>query len=118
MTCIDKMNYCLTLQNLNELHMSHKKEVAPKSENEKEAQLKVHQRLPLFQKQNFIWMGIGGLLVAIGMLLMTGGKNTDPNTFDTDVVYSTMRVTVAPILIIAGLLVEVYAIFKRPVNQA
>jgi Protein of unknown function (DUF3098) len=98
--------------------MSQKKAVVPKTDSEKEAALKVHQRLPLFQKQNYIWMGIGGILVAIGMLLMTGGKNTDPNTFDTNVVYSSMRVTVAPILIIAGLLVEVYAIFKRPASQA
>ena len=98
--------------------MSQKKVVVIKTEIDKEAQLKVHQRLPLFQKQNYIWMGIGGLVVAIGMLVMTGGKNTDPNTFDTNLVYSTMRVTVAPILIIAGLLIEIYAIFKRPTTQA
>lgn len=68
---------------------------------------------PLFGKNNFIWMAIGGVIIALGMFLMSGGKNQDPNTFDYNVVYSTTRVTVAPILIVLGLLVEVYAIFKR-----
>ncbi|MDE3142541.1 MAG: DUF3098 domain-containing protein [Bacteroidota bacterium] len=68
---------------------------------------------PLFGKDNFIWMAIGGVIIALGMFLMSGGKNQDPNTFDYNVVYSTTRVTVAPILIVLGLLVEVYAIFKR-----
>lgn len=58
-------------------------------------------------------MAIGGIIIALGMFLMSGGKNQDPNTFDYNVVYSTTRVTVAPILIVLGLLVEVYAIFKR-----
>lgn len=68
---------------------------------------------PLFGKDNFIWMAIGGIIIALGMFLMSGGKNQDPNTFDYNVVYSTTRVTVTPILIVLGLLVEVYAIFKR-----
>jgi hypothetical protein len=29
-------------------------------------------------------------------------------------VYSTTRITIAPILILAGLMVEIYAIFKKP----
>jgi len=59
-------------------------------------------------------MLIGAIIVALGMVLMSGGKNQDPNTFDYNVVYSTTRITIAPVLIVAGLLVEVYAIFKRP----
>ncbi len=69
---------------------------------------------PLFVKDNYIWMAIGAAIIALGMILMTGGKNQDPNVFDTSVVYSTTRVTVAPILIVLGLLVEVYALFKKP----
>jgi hypothetical protein len=48
------------------------------------------------------------------MFLMAGGKNTDPTTFDPNVVYSKTRITVAPIVIIAGILIEIYAIFKKP----
>lgn len=79
------------------------------------AQKKVVKPLaPLFVKENYIWMAIGAVIVALGMLLMSGGKNQDPNTFDVKVVYSTTRITIAPILIVLGLLVEVYALFKKP----
>ena len=68
----------------------------------------------LFTKDNYTWMIVGAVIVALGMILMSGGKNQDPNTFDYNVVYSTTRITIAPILIVAGLLIEVYAIFKKP----
>src|SRR3954469_1916115 len=74
-------------------------------------------RLPLFEKDNFTWMIIGAVVVALGMFLMSGGKNPDPNQFDTKLVYSTTRITIAPILILAGLMIEIYAIFKRPKAQ-
>ena len=67
----------------------------------------------LFTKENYTWMAIGGITIAIGMFLMSGGKSTDPNVFNDDVVYSFTRITVAPILIIAGLIIEIYAIFKK-----
>jgi hypothetical protein len=59
-------------------------------------------------------MGIGAIVIAIGMFVLSGGKNQDPNQFDYKVVYSTARITIAPILILAGLMIEIYAIFKRP----
>ena len=68
----------------------------------------------LFTKDNYLWMGIGAAVVILGMLLMMGGKNENANTFDYKVVYSTTRITIAPILILAGLMIEVYAIFKNP----
>jgi len=71
-------------------------------------------KLPLFEKDNYMWMGIGAAVIAIGMFLMSGGKNEDPNQFDYKLVYSTTRITIAPILILAGFMVEIYAIFKRP----
>ncbi len=71
-------------------------------------------RLPLFEKDNYMWMGIGVAVIAIGMLVMSGGKNPNPNQFDYKMVYSTTRITIAPILILAGFVIEIYAIFKRP----
>jgi hypothetical protein len=58
-------------------------------------------------------MLIGAALILIGMLLMSGGKSADPNVFNTDEVYSFRRITLAPILIIAGFIVEIFAIFKK-----
>jgi len=59
-------------------------------------------------------MGIGGVVMLLGLLLMSGGKSADPNVFDVNEVYSFRRITIAPILIVAGLMVEVYAIMKKP----
>ena len=68
----------------------------------------------LFNKGNYILMLAGLALLAIGFILMAGGKSTDPKVFDPKVVYSTTRITVAPILIILGFIIEVVAIMKKP----
>jgi hypothetical protein len=68
----------------------------------------------LFTKDNYIWMIAGIIVMAIGIILMAGGKSDDPNVFKTNEVYSFRRITIAPILILLGLGVEVYAIFKKP----
>lgn len=73
---------------------------------------------PLFGKDNYMWMVIGAVVIAIGMFVMSGGKNENPNVFDTNVVYSTTRITVAPILILLGFVIEIYAIFKKPAVKA
>ena len=59
-------------------------------------------------------MLLGVVVIAIGMMLMVGGKSNDPNVFNYDEVYSGLRISVAPILIIIGLGIEIYAIFKKP----
>ena len=68
----------------------------------------------IFTRENYMWMLAGAVVMAIGMMLMAGGKNTDPNVFDASKVYSTNRITIAPLLILAGLVIEIYAIFKTP----
>ncbi|MGQ0740303.1 MAG: DUF3098 domain-containing protein [Bacteroidota bacterium] len=69
----------------------------------------------IFSKDNYRWMLIGLAVIAAGMFLMSGGKsNTDPSVFNKDAVYSTTRITVAPLLILLGLVIEVFAIFKKP----
>lgn len=73
-----------------------------------------HVKLPLFEKENYMWMAVGAVIIAIGMFLMAGGKNDNPSQFDYSVVYSTTRITIAPILIMLGFVVEIYAIFKKP----
>jgi FtsH-binding integral membrane protein len=66
-----------------------------------------------FGKDTYIWMGIGLLLIAVGMALMSGGAMPDANTWDNNLIYGFRRVTLAPIVILLGLAVEVYAIFKK-----
>lgn len=68
----------------------------------------------LFDKQNLRLMLIGAVVIAIGMILMVGGKSGDPSVFNEKEVYSFTRITVAPVLIVAGLVIEIVAIFKKP----
>lgn len=68
----------------------------------------------IFSKDNYIWMAIGAVVITIGMFLMAGGASKDPAVFNKEEVYSTTRITIAPILILAGLVIEIYAIFKKP----
>lgn len=71
-----------------------------------------------FGKENYKWMLIGLALIVVGFLLMMGpDANTvdgkyDPNVWNEDI-FSIRRIRIAPMLVIAGFAVEVYAILKR-----
>ena len=69
---------------------------------------------PLFAKDNFKIMLAGLAVIVIGFLLMLGGASNDPNSFKPEEVYSFRRITLAPIVIVLGLLIEVYAIMRKP----
>lgn len=68
----------------------------------------------LFGKENYVWMLAGMAVLALGFFLMAGGKSADPKNFDPKEVYSTTRITIAPMLIIAGFIMEIVAIMKKP----
>lgn len=68
----------------------------------------------LFGKENYIWIIAGLAIITLGLILMAGGGSEDPNVFNPKEVYSTTRITVAPILILVGLAVEIFAIFRKP----
>jgi len=44
---------------------------------------------------------------------MAGGKSDDPNIFNPEEVYSMRRITIAPIVVLLGFLIEIYAIFHK-----
>ena len=68
----------------------------------------------LFDKENYKWMLLGLIVIAIGFILMAGGKSSSPNVFSEKEVYSFRRITIAPILIIAGFIIEIFAIMRKP----
>ena len=78
--------------------MATRRTTAISSNPVKETAAKQQSRFPLFEKDNFLWMGIGAAIVALGMFLMSGGKNQDPNQFDYKLVYSTTRITIATVI--------------------
>lgn len=81
-------------------------------------QVTAHSSAPLFSKENYLWMVAGIVVIALGMLLMAGGKSTNPAEFNQKEVYSTTRITIAPLLIVIGLGIEIVAIFKKPKSNA
>jgi hypothetical protein len=66
----------------------------------------------IFSKTNYKWMGIGLGLILLGMLLMAGGAMPNADTWDPNIIYSARRTVLAPIFILSGLVVQIYAIFK------
>jgi hypothetical protein len=67
-----------------------------------------------FGKENYIWVVAGLVVMLLGLVLMSGGDSKDPNVFHKNEVYSFRRITLAPIVILLGLGIEVFAIFRKP----
>jgi hypothetical protein len=68
----------------------------------------------MFNKKNYTFMLAGLALIAVGFILMSGGKSADPNVFNKEEIYSFRRITLAPILVMAGFILEIYAIMRLP----
>jgi len=66
-----------------------------------------------FRPENYKLLLIGLGINILGFILMIGGGTDDPNKFDGDALFSHTRITIAPILIIAGYLVIMYSIMKK-----
>ncbi|MBL7705156.1 MAG: DUF3098 domain-containing protein [Taibaiella sp.] len=67
----------------------------------------------LFDKQNYYLMFLGLIIIVIGFMLMSGGRSSDPNVYSQEI-FSFRRITLAPIVILLGFALEVYAIMKKP----
>ena len=66
-----------------------------------------------FGRENYILMIVGVLVIVIGNLLMIGGGSDDPNVFNPEI-FSFRRITLAPIVILLGFVIEIYAIMRKP----
>lgn len=67
----------------------------------------------IFGKKDYRIMIGGWGIVILGLILMIGGSMPDENTWNPELIYSFRRITLAPILIIIGLVIQIYAIFRR-----
>lgn len=70
----------------------------------------------LFDRSNYRLIIAGVAINLIGFLLMIGGGAKTLNEFNPKELFSPMRITVAPILILLGYGVILYAIMKKPKN--
>ena len=66
-----------------------------------------------FGKRNYQLLIAGVIVMAIGFVLMSGGGSEDPNVF-SDAIFNTQRLTIAPVLILTGLVIEIFAILHKP----
>ena len=71
-----------------------------------------NQKVMLFGKQNFIILLIGIALLALGFILMLGGGSNDPDVFN-EKMFDFQRITLSTILVLAGFVVEIVAIFWK-----
>ena len=69
-----------------------------------------------FGKENFIWLAISVAVIIIGFILVSGGKTTEETGFDPSI-FNTRRLLVAPIVIMTGFGLVIYAILKKPKDK-
>lgn len=63
--------------------------------------------------ENYKLLAIGFAIIVLGFLLMLGGKSKSPDEFSMDI-FSFRRITLAPIVVLAGFIFEIWAIMKKP----
>ena len=66
-----------------------------------------------FKRENYILMVVGLVVILSGYMLMMGGGSKNPAVFDPEI-FSFRRITLAPIVILIGFGIEIYAIMKKP----
>lgn len=65
-------------------------------------------------KENYILLVIGFVIIVLGFILMIGGKSEDPTIFNEEEIFSFRRITLAPMVVLAGFIFEIWAIMKKP----
>lgn len=68
-----------------------------------------------FDRSKYTLLLIGLVVIIVGFVLMSGGGSDDPNEF-SDAIFSARRITVAPLVVLAGYGVIMYAILKKPAH--
>ncbi|HJC53003.1 DUF3098 domain-containing protein [uncultured Alistipes sp.] len=84
------------------MKQANKKSTEPAQEN---------PRMPL-TRRNYIILAVGFAVILLGFILMAGGGSDSPDEFNY-AMFSWRRITLAPILVIAGFVTEIFGIMKR-----
>ena len=72
-------------------------------------------RMPL-TRRNYILLAIGFAVIVLGFVLMAGGGRDSPGEFNY-AMFSWRRLTLAPVLVIGGFVVAIFALMKRFRNE-
>ena len=65
-----------------------------------------------FSKKNYILLFVGLAFMVSGLILMIGGGSEDPTQF-SDEIFNFQRLTLAPILLAAGFIIEIFAVMYK-----
>lgn len=85
-----------------------------KNENVKDQPVQTEEKSKfVLGKMNYILLAAGFLILVIGYFLLSGGASEDPNVFNPEI-FNFRRITLAPIVLIIGFAVEIFAIMWRP----
>jgi len=71
----------------------------------------------LFDRTKYTWLIAGLLVTGLGFILMIGGGSDDPNVF-SEGIFNFRRMTLAPLLVLAGYVMQIYAILRKTSNTA
>ena len=67
------------------------------------------QKQFLFEKRNYLFLGVSLAVISLGFFLMTGGGSDDPNVFNAEI-FSFQRIRLAPTLVLSGFGIAIYSI--------
>ena len=70
-----------------------------------------------FKTANYLLMIAGVLVLLTGYMLLSGGGSDNPAEF-SDAIFNARRLKVAPVILIIGFVVELFAIMYRPRRNA
>ena len=70
----------------------------------------------VFKKKNYILLISGLVLILLGILLMIGGESEDPTKFYEEI-FNFQRLTLGPILIVSGFVLEIFAVMLKSDNN-
>ena len=70
----------------------------------------------VFKKKNYILLISGLVLILLGVFLMIGGESEDPTKFSEEI-FNFQRLTLAPILIVSGFVLEIFAVMLKSNNN-
>lgn len=82
----------------------------------KESKNEQDEKAMPFGRDNYLWVLIGLAFLVIGFILMIGGGSDNPDVFN-EAIFSFRRITLAPILVLIGFGIQIYAIMKKPKNN-
>lgn len=69
-----------------------------------------------FDKVNYILLAIGMAIVVLGFILMSGSASTE-TAYNPDI-FSVRRIKVAPVVCLFGFLSMIYAVMRKPKDNA